>query len=805
MFRILLFLSLFVFLSSGSTLRAENSFLSARPVWPAGQDTAMNLTVGFRAEFEAPTRERTVFRLAASSLYRFFINGEFAGHGPARGPHGHFRIDEWDITGRLRPGRNIIAVEVTGYNINSYYLLDQPAFLQAEAVNAGRVLVSTGGGEKAFEAAVLPGRVREVQRYSFQRTFSEYYRLNPDHIRWRNDLSVALDMQPPAVLPDKQLLPRRVPIPDFQLRRPVSVVSTGTFSAGHTPDQLWMDRALTQVGTQIKGFRREELDVEPSVEMQGVKTVRNEPVGSLYSPDSPLGSDAGEFLILDYGTNLTGFIGVKLRCRSKTRLFFAFDEILVDGDVDFKRLDCVNLAGWELEPGDYAIETLEPYTLRYLKLMVMEGGIEASGAYLREYANPEASRAHFASSDPRLSVLFEAARQTFRQNAVDIFMDCPSRERAGWLCDSYFIGRAATTFCGNTVVEKNFLENFVIPDSVPKIPRGMLPMCYPANSHNGAFIPNWAMWFVLQLEEYAARSGDTAMLEAARGKVTGLIEYLRGYRNADGLLEKLPSWVFVEWSEANEFVQDVNYPSNMLYAAALAVAARMYGIDEYAREAEIVRRAVCGQSFDGTFFVDNAVRGEDGILKPTRNRTETCQYYAFYLETATPRSHPELWKRMVEEFGPRREKTGAWPEVYQSRPFIGNVLRLEALSRQGLAAQALEESRDYLLYMAEITGTLWEMQDVRASCNHGFASHTAHFLVRDVLGLKEVDTVNRGITLQLSDPGIDWCEGRIPSPDGDIFVRWWKEKGDILYRAQVPAGYGLTVINNTGGEIRPGF
>ena len=39
-----------------------------------------------------------------------------------------------------------------------------------------------------------------------------------------------------------------------------------------------------------------------------------------------------------------------------------------------------------------------------------------------------------------------------------------------------------------------------------------------------------------------------------------LFDYFERFRNEDGLLEKLESWVFVEWSKANHFVQDVNYP-----------------------------------------------------------------------------------------------------------------------------------------------------------------------------------------------------------------------------------------------------
>ncbi len=792
------FLALFFVVESHAV---DASFVSARPVWPAGCDTSMNFTAGFRAVIETPPNGRTVLRLAASSVYRFFINGNFAGHGPARGPHGWYRMDEWDITDRLAEGSNVIAIEVTGYNINSYYLIDQPAFLQAEVISGGKILASTAGDGVQFQASILRERVRRVQRYSFQRTFSEHYRLTPLSYAWHADIAAPFERVELKVQPQEKLLPRLVPLPEFRLRQPVRLCSAGQFETGPLPEKFWLDRALTLVPNQIKGFPRGELEDSSALDMQRNRTVNIRALDAPFRPDSLIAIRAGNFVIFDLGTNLTGFPSVKLSCREKSRLFFTFDEILTDGDVDFKRLECVNLVGWEVEPGDYTLETLEPYTLRYLKIMVMKGAVAVSGTQLREYANPSASLARFAASDSRLNILFEAARQNFRQNAVDIFMDCPSRERAGWLCDSYFTARAEQTFCGGHEVEKSFLENYLLPERYPNIPAGMLPMCYPSDSHNGTYIPNWAMWFVLELEEYAARGGDRATVEAARGKVQDLFEFLGRYRNTDGLLEKLDSWVFVEWSEANDFVQDVNYPTNMLYAAALDAASRMYGIKEYAAEAEKVRSVIRAQSFDGTFFVDNAVR-ENGVLKPTRNRTETCQNYAFFLGTATPRSHPELWNRLVREFGPGRQKTGAWPEVFQSRPFIGNVLRLEILSSQGLVAQALEECRDYLLYMAERTGTLWEMQDQRASCNHGFASHTAHFLMRDVLGLKNVDPVKKTVLLRLSDTGIEWCEGSQPTPDGEIIAGWWKRDGGIVYRAQVPAGWRLTVENSTGLSIR---
>ncbi|MBN1441211.1 MAG: hypothetical protein JXA90_00815, partial [Planctomycetes bacterium] len=404
--------------------------------------------------------------------------------------------------------------------------------------------------------------------------------------------------------------------------------------------------------------------------------------------------------------------------------------------------------------------------------------------------NPDVWEAHFISSDPRLNRLFDAGRETYRQNAVDVFMDCPSRERAGWLCDSFFTARVAKDLSGDTTVERSFIENFLLAEKFEFLPDGMLPMCYPADHNDGVFIPNWALWFVVELEEYLARSGDRKTVDALKPRVLKLFDYFKKFRNEDGLLEKLESWVFVEWSKANEFVQDVNYPSSMLYAAALDAAGNVYSRSDLKKEAEAIRSVIRKQSFDGKFFVDNAVR-QDGRLRVTTNRSEVCQYFAFFFHVADPTSHPELFKILVEEFGPKRKETGAYPEVHPANAFIGNMLRLEILSRYGRRRQILDESVAYLLYMADETGTLWENIGSYASCNHGFASHIVHTLYRDVLGVR-VDTVRRtaGVTFP-EVPSIDWCEGRIPTPDGPVSMRWRREAGRITYRLETPAGYSV--------------
>ena len=242
-------------------------------------------------------------------------------------------------------------------------------------------------------------------------------------------------------------------------------------------------------------------------------------------------------------------------------------------------------------------------------------------------------------------------------------------------------------------------------------------------------------------------------------------------------------------------VQDVNYPSNMVYAEMLDVVGRLYGDETLARQAEEVRQTIRRQAYDGRFFCDNAVR-RDGKLELSGKHTEVCQYYAFFLRTATPETYPELWRTLRDEFGPVRHTTNPYPDVPFANAFVGNYLRLEILSRAGLAEQILRETVAEYTKMAEQTGTLWENMSTVASCNHGFASHIEHVLLRDILGVYDVSPEEKTVTLRFTDSGLDSCKGSIPLGDSSIDLEWERTNGIVYYRLRLPKGYRMKLAPN---------
>lgn len=764
-------------------------FRSAQAVWPAGRRTVMNDFVGFRATVRIPDAAQSILlRLTAATVYRAFVDGVFLAHGPARAAHGHYRVDELPL--RLSVGEHVVAIEVAGYNMNTYDVLDQPSFLQAEVVADGAVLAATAGAGSGFTAIDLPYRVRKTARYSFQRAASEAYRMATDSLAWLTG------PVPRAGLPCEgcgtgTLLPRRVGYPDYRLHQPQRCIARGRVERGVPCAKPVKDRSLTNISPVFKGYREEELETIPSLEVQHT---RCHPIAedTLYDPRTPLPLAADTFASFDFSQEYTGFLRVRVEVAKPMRLWMVFDEILTDSEVSATRIDIANIIAWELAPGDYELESFEPYSLRYCKLMALDGGCTIRQVALREYANSQPC-ATFASSDNGLNRIYAAAVETLRQNAVDLLTDCPSRERAGWLCDSYFSGRAAFDLFGDTTVETAFLENFLLADNVPGIPAAMFPMCYPADHNDGNFIPQWSLWLLLELEEYLARSGDRAFIEAFRPKVEALLGYFEPFHNRDGLIEKLPGWNFIEWSAANEFIRDVNYPTNMLWAAALDAVARVYARPDLSARAAAVRAAVLRQAWDGEYFIDNAVYAANGTLQPTRNRTEVCQYYAFYFGLATPRTHARLWERLATEFGPSRRTVNPHPEIHVANAIVGNYLRLELLSRDGRTRQVAEEMNGFFLAMAETTGTLWEHTDQRASCNHGFAAHVIRWLTRDVLGIEHIDPTTKTITLRRVDTVPRWCRATLPVGGQWLTLEWDDTSGSAL-RFSAPEGYSVVVL-----------
>lgn len=687
-------------------------------VWAEGQKNQMNRAFAF--VLDLGKKQMGEICLSAASCYKVIADGKLMGFGPNRTAHGYARAAVYPFNAQY------ITVEVQSHFVPNFCWVKREPFFAC-------VLKTESGKEyfaEDFNCFALSDRVQKVRRYSFQRGFCETYINEKD----RTALYFCKPQNAfPRVKTEKAELPHL--LPSETLNPALSeIFAEKVIDSGYcktSPEiAVYVDRTETLIGTVIEGFKRGEWQDFSTDEISRITYLS--------------GAKSGDYAYetLDFSRIVTGIVEVEIIAGNAGEVFFAFDEILSDEKLKTIkpfRGDTANVFKWTVKKaGVYNLSAFEPYAFRYANV-ITSAGVKAN-VKVRAYENPEAGKMLFECDDKKIEQIMEAARHTFAHNAVDLLTDCPSRERAGWLSDSFFSSVAERVFTGDNKVERAFLQNYILADKSGH-PKGMIPRCYPADYYEeDGFIPNWSLWYILEIYKYFTQYGYDETVEKSRANVEGILNYFVDFENEFGVLEDLKGWIFVEWSAANnsDHINGINVPSNACYYASLLAAAKVYGIKGLKEKAEKVKDYLLKNAYVDGFFVDNLIRNEKGDIIPTENYTETCQYYMFFFKCADKHTHKELFDKMLNEYGKSDSSvSGGNPVKKQLTPsnmIYGVYMRLELLMREQKRVELLNECVRYFYDMTQKTGTLWENNTASASCDHGFASYVSRFIIYALFG-----------------------------------------------------------------------
>ena len=687
-------------------------------VWAEGQKNQMNRAFAF--VLDLGKKQMGEICLSAASCYKVIADGKLMGFGPNRTAHGYARAAVYPFNAQY------ITVEVQSHFVPNFCWVKREPFFAC-------VLKNESGKEyfaEDFNCFALSDRVQKVRRYSFQRGFCETYINEKD----RTALYFCKPQNAfPRVKTEKAELPHL--LPSETLNPALSeIFAEKVIDSGYcktSPEiAVYVDRTETLIGTVIEGFKRGEWQDFSTDEISRITYLS--------------GAKSGDYAYetLDFSRIVTGIVEVEIIAGNAGEVFFAFDEILSDEKLKTIkpfRGDTANVFKWTVKKaGVYNLSAFEPYAFRYANV-ITSAGVKAN-VKVRAYENPEAGKMLFECDDKKIERIMEAARHTFAHNAVDLLTDCPSRERAGWLSDSFFSSVAERVFTGDNKVERAFLQNYILADKSGH-PKGMIPRCYPADYYEeDGFIPNWSLWYILEIYKYFTQYGYDETVEKSRANVEGILNYFVDFENEFGVLEDLKGWIFVEWSAANnsDHINGINVPSNACYYASLLAAAKVYGIKGLKEKAEKVKDYLLKNAYVDGFFVDNLIRNEKGDIIPTENYTETCQYYMFFFKCADKHTHKELFDKMLNEYGKSDSSaSGGNPVKKQLTPsnmIYGVYMRLELLMREQKRVELLNECVRYFYDMTQKTGTLWENNTASASCDHGFASYVSRFIIYALFG-----------------------------------------------------------------------
>lgn len=692
-------------------------FLKAKPIYPLGKSKEMNSFAAFRTVLNGKKNDVKIY-VTASSFYQLWINGSFVSFGPARTAGGYARVDILSLDEYLNNEENELIFLVSGYLCTSLSTVMQPSFLQAEIRAENEVLAASGYDIEAF---LPPQRLKKVKRYSIQRHFSEVWDFGDG-----TDMCVSKYRSEIEIVDQPKLLDRRSPYPHYEDKLPKRTFVKGSLKYNEAlpfKKLPYSEKLYEKYGSE---FKSSDVIYDPYVWIQ-----RREQFVEDKNATFPVTLNENEYVLLDFSQIETGFIKLLADIKVSSDIIIGFSEEHCIDKFAYTNMNAYNAIELFSNGGKIDFTSFEPYVGRYFIVAVKKGSVTLEGFGVKTFEHEMSDVKLQAPNDPILRSVFRGACRTFAHNAVDIYMDCPSRERAGWLCDSFFTGKVEYALFGETPIEDAFLENYRLFENHGEYPEGVIPMCYPSDAEEDKkFIPQWTMWYILEAEEYINRRGHRKDAELFRNSIEGLLGFYKRYENEDGLLENLPSWNFVEWSAANRWTQNVNYPTNFLYAEVLEAVYKIFGNEEYLSRSRNVREQVIRQSFDGVRFYDHSVRDDNGKLILQKDCSEIAQYYALLfgnIDINEERYAPlkELITENCVVDGENYPK-----DMEPVNAFIGVYLRLEALLKIKQYDIALREVKAFFGEMESETGTLWEYRQRIGSRDHGFASYALVIILR---------------------------------------------------------------------------
>lgn len=456
----------------------------------AQTDSRGNLHVLARAEYLWENGDlpgaRAVMRITADDYYKLYINGRYAGQGPAPAYPEYYYYNELDITPYLKKGKNVLAVHL-------YY--------------QGLVNRVWNSGDGRFGIACEISEIRSITKKSRI--------IIP---RWRYKVSEAYTGAVTGY--DTQFLE------DFDSR-----MWDEDWNMPEFADQMWKP--------MVRAERADHQCSRQPTEMLQVYRIRPKTL-----------KKTREGWLADMGEEITGALLVWAESdgNGKTIVIRCGEELEEAGPIQKVRYDmrcsCRYEETWTLKKGACRLEPYDYKGFRYAELAVSPGvRVTRVEAEVRHYPMDEI-RCTLSTDNPALDGIFRICKNGVKYGTQEAYLDCPTREKGQYLGDAVISAHAHVWLTGDVRMLRKCIAQFAHTAGICPGLMAVAPGDYMQEVADFSLL-----WSQLLLLDYQF-TGDRRFLKKYLPTAEGIVRHFRRYEREDGLLEQVADkWNLVDWPE----------------------------------------------------------------------------------------------------------------------------------------------------------------------------------------------------------------------------------------------------------------
>ena len=780
-----------VFLISALTFLWSASKSQAQAV-PGGNEpwTALWITaVDTPARDEAVLHFRKIIQVAnppahflvdvsADNQFLFEVNQRRVGTGPSRSDLAHWKYETYDIAPMLHAGRNVLSATVWNFGVNSAIaqMSDRIGFLLH-----GRDLEHVADTNPSWEVEVEKG-IRTLQP-----EMNNYYAASPGE---RLD-GTAFDWS----------------------------WSSGSAASKWTKAISLGRGAMIGEQNAPNNWQLESDPLPPMEESAGssARLVRAAGVeaGSAF-PNAALSipAHAKARLLLDQSQLTTAYPLLTVSGGAGALVRLTYAEALVNEKGEKGNRD--EIQGKHIEglvdeflPSGSASEEFIPLSWRAWRYLQIDVDTTDSpvriGSFRTQFtAFPFIEQAKFKSSDPSLQSIWDIGWRTARLDAHDTYMDTPYWERLQYVGDARIQALVSYVVAGDDRLARQAIRAF----DNSRITDGITQSRYPSSLVQ--IIPTFSLLWIGMLDDFWMYRGDAEFVRAHLPGTRTVLDWFLQHQRADGLLDRIPWWPFVDWGSDFAFgvpQQDDNGGSAVItlqFIEALRHAAEMerelgdpLRAASYGRAADHAAEGVRNLCWNATY----------GLLADTPAQTHFSQHaniLGVWLDVISAAQQRTVLTKVLSTsdhgFGAHAPVPSMTAATYYFRFYAARAVEHAGMGDQYL--QLLGPWRD----MMSLGLTTWaESPEPTRSDSHAWSAHPNYDLLTIVAGIRPKTPGFGEILLEPHLGSLDHVNSAMPTPSGIVEVQFDRTVKGVRAQVKLPTNRsGEMIWNGKRLELHPG-
>lgn len=420
-------------------------------------------------------------------------------------------------------------------------------------------------------------------------------------------------------------------------------------------------------------------------------------------------------------------------------------------------------------------------TYRYLRLIVHTAAepLIIDDLYGTFTGYPFKVNAVFNTRNPEIKQILDIGWRTARLNAWETYTDCPYYEQLQYIGDTRIQAMVSYYYSGDDRLARNALT--LMDHS--RLPEGVTLSRYP--SHSTQIISTFSLWYVGMLHDYWMYRDDSEFVRNKLTGVRGILDFFSKYQQADGSLQNVPYWTFVDWVGNMGWGPKGPDGSAAIYDLQLLLAY------QWAAQME----AVIGMPAYATMYSQKAVQ-----LKETIQRKYWDPIRQLYADTKDKKEYSQHTNSLAILGG---LVSGADAQTLSKTVLADSTLTQCTVYFKYYLHQALVKAglgNDFVSWLGiwreniKMGLTTWaeesNLQTTRSECHAWGSSPNIEFF-RTVLGIDSDAPGFRKIKVEPHLGTMTEASGEIPHPQGKVAVAYKLDKKGWKMNITLP-------LNTTG-------